>query len=169
MHVDGFLLDEASVLARGGDGRSIKYPPVLWHIELNERLADTKFIAEAWDAGGLYQESGRTPMNSINFITCHDGFTLNDPVPYDRKHNEANGEENRDGSDENWSWNGCVEGRRAIQRLRRCASGRSRIFSLFSCSLSAQLRMMICTSCSIWEITSSILRSLLFEGGGTSR
>ncbi len=168
MHVDGFRLDEAAVLARGGDGRPIKYPPVLWHIELNERLADTKFIVEAWDAAGLYQvgnfpiyrwsewngryrdtirrfvrgdpgmvgavatciagsadlyqETGRTPMNSINFITCHDGFTLNDLVSYNRKHNEANGEENRDGSDENWSWDCGVEGETsdpAIESLRQ--------------------------------------------------
>jgi isoamylase len=168
MHVDGFRLDEASVLARGGDGRPIKYPPVLWHIELNERLADTKFIVEAWDAGGLYQvgnfpidrwsewngryrdairrfvrgdpgmvgavatciagsadlyqEAGRMPVNGINFITCHDGFTLNDLVSYHRKHNEANGEENRDGSNVNWSWNCGVEGETsdpAIEALRQ--------------------------------------------------
>lgn len=156
MHVDGFRFDEASILVRGGDGKAIKYPPVLWHIELNERLADTKFIAEAWDAAGLYQvgnfpiyrwsewngryrdtirrfvrgdpgmvstvatclagnadlyqNTGRMPINSVNFITCHDGFTLNDLVSYNQKHNEDNGEENRDGSNTNWSWNCGVEG-----------------------------------------------------------
>jgi glycogen operon protein len=58
----------------------------------------------------LYQPNGRLPTNSINFITCHDGFTLWDLVSYDRKHNEANGEGNRDGSDENLSWNCGAEG-----------------------------------------------------------
>jgi glycogen operon protein len=58
----------------------------------------------------LYEPEGRLPVNSINFITCHDGFTLEDLVSYDRKHNEANGEENRDGTNENYSWNCGVEG-----------------------------------------------------------
>ncbi len=56
----------------------------------------------------LYQ--GRGPLHSINFLCCHDGFTLNDLVSYDHKHNEGNGEGNRDGSDANWSWNCGVEG-----------------------------------------------------------
>ena len=58
----------------------------------------------------LYQSNGKQPLNSINFITCHDGFTLNDLVSYTVKHNEANGEENRDGSDANWSANYGIEG-----------------------------------------------------------
>jgi len=58
----------------------------------------------------LYQSKGRLPINSINFITCHDGFTLNDLVSYDAKHNEANGENNQDGIDEDLSWNCGVEG-----------------------------------------------------------
>ena len=58
----------------------------------------------------LYQANGRTPSASINFVTCHDGFTLADLVAYEHKHNEANGEANRDGSDDNRSWNGGVEG-----------------------------------------------------------
>lgn len=58
----------------------------------------------------LYAASGRLPINSINFITCHDGFTLHDLVSYDRRHNEANGEGNRDGMAENFSWNCGVEG-----------------------------------------------------------
>ncbi len=58
----------------------------------------------------LYQGSGRTPLHSINFVTCHDGFTLADLVTYERKRNWANGENNRDGTDENLSWNGGVEG-----------------------------------------------------------
>jgi glycogen operon protein len=70
----------------------------------------------------LYQASGRLPQHSVNFVTCHDGFTLNDLVSYDRKHNEANGENNRDGSDENFSWNCGVEGPTGdavVQRLRQ--------------------------------------------------
>ncbi|CAB4244058.1 Glycogen operon protein GlgX homolog [Methylacidimicrobium sp. AP8] len=58
----------------------------------------------------LYEASGKRPYASINFITCHDGFTLQDLVSYERKHNEANGEENRDGTDANWSWNCGAEG-----------------------------------------------------------
>jgi glycogen operon protein len=58
----------------------------------------------------LYAAEEREPEQSINFVTCHDGFTLNDLVSYDRKHNEANGEANRDGSDDNYSWNCGVEG-----------------------------------------------------------
>jgi len=66
-----------------------------------------------WRLGGsadLYGDDGRKPYNSINFVTCHDGFTLRDLVSYDRKHNEANGEGNRDGTDDNLSWNCGVEG-----------------------------------------------------------
>ena len=157
MHVDGFRFDESSVLSRGADGAPMAYPPVLWDIELVETLADVKIIAEAWDAGGLYQvgnfpggtrwsvwngryrdairrfvrgdgglvgevatrisgssdlfqPSGQTPENSVNFITAHDGFTLNDLVSYNAKHNEANGEGNRDGNNDNDSWNCGVEG-----------------------------------------------------------
>jgi isoamylase len=58
----------------------------------------------------LYQASGRKPHHSINFVTCHDGFTLADLYAYDRKHNESNGEDNRDGTDVNFSWNCGVEG-----------------------------------------------------------
>ena len=58
----------------------------------------------------LFQRSGRTPSYSINFVTCHDGFTLADLVAYDRKHNVANGENNRDGLDDNVSWNCGAEG-----------------------------------------------------------
>jgi isoamylase len=156
MHVDGFRFDEGSILARGEDGTPLAHPPVIWQIELDDALADTKMIAEAWDAAGLYQvghfpgdrwtewngryrddlrrfvkgdpgltgaiasrlggsadiyqERGQTPENSINFITGHDGFTLNDLVSYNHKHNEANGEGNRDGIDDNLSWNCGVEG-----------------------------------------------------------
>jgi isoamylase len=156
MHVDGFRFDEGSVLARGEDGAPLAHPPVIWQIELDDALADTKVIAEAWDAAGLYQvghfpgdrwgewngryrddvrrfvrgapglagaiasrlggssdiyqDRGQTPENSINFVTVHDGFTLNDLVSYNDKHNEANGEGNRDGINDNLSWNCGVEG-----------------------------------------------------------
>ncbi|HUI58236.1 MAG TPA: glycogen debranching protein GlgX [Bryobacteraceae bacterium] len=58
----------------------------------------------------IYQSRGQLPINSINFVTCHDGFTLNDLVSYDQKHNEANGQGNADGADNNLSWNCGVEG-----------------------------------------------------------
>ena len=58
----------------------------------------------------IFGHQEREPEQSINFVTCHDGFTLNDLVSYDRKHNEANGEDNRDGTDDNLSWNCGVEG-----------------------------------------------------------
>ena len=69
----------------------------------------------------IYQKAGKEPLNSINFVTCHDGFTLNDLVSYDEKHNEANGENNRDGTDANYSFNHGVEGESddpAIEALR---------------------------------------------------
>ncbi len=70
----------------------------------------------------LYQWSRHSPANSINFVTCHDGFTLNDLVSYNEKHNEANGESNRDGIDDNLSWNCGAEGSTddpAVEALRR--------------------------------------------------
>jgi glycogen operon protein len=70
----------------------------------------------------LYQHSGRQPFHSINFVTCHDGFTLADMVAYNGKHNERNGEENRDGSNDNLSWNCGEEGPTEdleIQKLRQ--------------------------------------------------
>ena len=168
MHVDGFRFDEGSILSRGEDGKPMNHPPVLWHIETSETLADTKIIAEAWDAGGLYQigyfpgyrwaewngrfrddvrrfvkgdtglvgtiawrmagsadlyqSSGHLPVNSVNFVTCHDGFTLNDLVSYNDKHNYANGEDKQDGINDNLSWNSGVEGEtddREIDALRQ--------------------------------------------------
>jgi glycogen operon protein len=68
------------------------------------------FATRLGGSADLYQSAGKTPLNSINFVTCHDGFTLNDLVSYARKHNEANGEDNRDGSAENFSENNGVEG-----------------------------------------------------------
>ena len=96
--------------------------PVDWS-EWNGRFRDTvrRFTkgdaAQLADLGrrltgsaDLYGEDGRSAYHSINFATCHDGFTLHDLVAYDRKHNEANGEGNRDGSDDNHSWNCGAEG-----------------------------------------------------------
>jgi glycogen operon protein len=156
MHVDGFRFDEGSILSRGEDGVPMAHPPVVWNIELSETLADTKIIAEAWDAAGLYQigyfpgyrwaewngrfrddvrrfvkgdpgmvgavasrltgsadlyqANGHLPINSVNFLTCHDGFTLYDLVSYNGKHNAGNGEDGRDGIDQNLSWNCGAEG-----------------------------------------------------------
>jgi glycogen operon protein len=70
----------------------------------------SRFAARLLASPDIYGKGEREPEQSINFITCHDGFTLNDLVSYDRKHNEANGEDNRDGSDCNLSWNCGVEG-----------------------------------------------------------
>ena len=66
----------------------------------------------------LYGDDGRKPCASINFVTCHDGFTLNDLVSYNQKHNEANFEENRDGADDNISWNCGVEGPSDDQQIK---------------------------------------------------
>ncbi len=156
LHVDGFRFDLASVLSRDELGNPLPSPPILWEIESDPVLAGTKIIAEAWDAGGLYQVGSfighrwaewngkfrddvrrfvkgdpgfvsamasrilaspdlypsldREPERSINFITAHDGFTLNDLVSYNDKHNEANGEGNSDGESNNQSWNSGWEG-----------------------------------------------------------
>ncbi|MEI7703430.1 MAG: glycogen debranching protein GlgX [Deltaproteobacteria bacterium] len=156
MHVDGFRFDLASVLSRDTDGNPVRNAPALWDIESDPVLSGTKLIAEAWDAGGLYQvghfvgdswkewngrfrddvrsflrgdpglitpfanrllgspdlyeRKQREPEQSVNFVTCHDGLTLNDLVTYGKKRNLANGEGNRDGSDHELSWNCGVEG-----------------------------------------------------------
>ncbi|HZP43103.1 MAG TPA: glycogen debranching protein GlgX [Candidatus Binatia bacterium] len=89
-----------------------------WRGEEN-RLAE--FASRLTGSSDLYQTDGRKPYNSINFPTAHDGFTLADLVAYDEKHNEANGEENRDGESHNRSWNCGVEGPTddpAVQALR---------------------------------------------------
>ncbi|HEY1704876.1 MAG TPA: glycogen debranching protein GlgX [Trebonia sp.] len=69
-----------------------------------------EFASRLTGSSDLYETSGRRPFASINFVTCHDGFTLADLVSYNGKHNEGNGEENRDGTDDNRSWNCGVEG-----------------------------------------------------------
>ncbi len=107
--------------------------PVDWS-EWNGRFRDTVRKFEKGDEGqlkelgfrltgssDLYGDDGRSAYNTINFVTCHDGFTLADLVSHERKHNEANGEDNRDGSDDNASWNSGAEGTTddpAIQQLR---------------------------------------------------
>jgi len=70
----------------------------------------SEFATRLAGSSDLYQQTGRAPYASINFITCHDGFTLEDLVSYNQKHNEANGEGNRDGNSDNRSWNCGVEG-----------------------------------------------------------
>jgi glycogen operon protein len=70
----------------------------------------SEFATRLAGSSDLYQHDGRKPYASINFITCHDGFTLQDLVSYNQKHNEANGEDNRDGTNDNNSWNCGVEG-----------------------------------------------------------
>jgi len=89
-----------------------------WRAESYTRNALATRITGSSD---LYQAGGRLPRHSINFITCHDGFTLNDLVSYNQKHNLANGEENRDGENHNLSWNSGAEGPvddPQIERLR---------------------------------------------------
>jgi isoamylase len=91
--------------------------------EWNDRYRDTvrsywrgdpgmlgDFAARITGSGDLFNRRGRKPWASVNFVTAHDGFTLNDLVSYDQKHNEANGEDNRDGQENNRSWNHGVEG-----------------------------------------------------------
>lgn len=167
-HIDGFRFDLASILGRDPQGVPLANPPLLETLAYDPILAKCKLIAEAWDAGGLYQvgtfpdydrwgewngkyrdairrflkgdgsvtevalrlqgspdlyaKAGRTMDSSVNFITAHDGFTLADLVSYNQKHNESNGEDNRDGANENDSWNCGVEGPTtdpAIEALRR--------------------------------------------------
>ncbi|MER6302075.1 glycogen debranching protein GlgX [Kitasatospora sp. NPDC001539] len=90
----------------------------LWRGE-NATLAE--FGSRLTGSSDLYQDDGRRPIASINFVTCHDGFTLRDLVSYNEKHNEANGEDNRDGESFNRSWNCGVEGPTtdpAVEELR---------------------------------------------------
>jgi isoamylase len=106
----------------GDGGYQVGNFPVLW-AEWNGQYRDTVRAYWKGDEGqagalgyrltgssDLYGKGGRRPYASINFVTAHDGFTLHDLVSYDQKHNEANGEENRDGTDDNRSWNCGVEG-----------------------------------------------------------
>jgi isoamylase len=163
MHVDGFRFDLASILTRAENGAPLSNAPIVDAISLDPILSQTKLIAEAWDAGGLYQVGrfypgdrwsewngryrdvvrrfikgtpghkapfatalcgsqdlygwGRRPTCSVNFITAHDGFSLADLVSYNEKHNEANGENNRDGFDHNDSWNCGLEGHSSNKKI----------------------------------------------------
>jgi len=155
--VDGFRFDLASILGRNSDGAPMDDPPLIRRLAYDPILGDIKLIAEAWDAGGMYQV-GRFPAwkrwaewngkyrddirsflkgeywsapeavkritgsmdlyaynyagynSSVNFITCHDGYTLRDLYSYNNKHNEDNGWNNTDGANDNRSWNCGVEG-----------------------------------------------------------
>ncbi len=118
----------------GAGGYQVGAFPPLW-TEWNDRYRDT--VRDYWrgalpalrDLGyrlsgssDLYAWGGRRPYASVNFVTAHDGFTLRDLVSYERKHNEANGEDNRDGTDDNRSWNCGAEGETgdpAVTALRR--------------------------------------------------
>lgn len=162
--VDGFRFDLASILGRNEDGSPMNKPPLLESLAHDPILGNVKLIAEAWDAGGMYQV-GRFPAQKrwaewngryrdalrgylkgdcweawnaawsitgsgdlyggfssdyegsyagynscVNFITCHDGFTLYDLYSYNEKHNEQNGWNNMDGANDNRSWNCGAEG-----------------------------------------------------------
>ncbi len=166
--VDGFRFDLASILGRNEDGSPMDKPPLLQQLAFDPILGNVKLIAEAWDAGGLYQVGNFPSWNrwaewngryrddmrrylkgdegvaqaaalriagsgdiyepsvrenaSVNFITCHDGFTLYDLYSYNEKHNESNGWDNTDGSNDNHSWNCGAEGEtknEAVNALRR--------------------------------------------------
>jgi isoamylase len=87
-----------------------------------------EFASRLTGSSDLYETSGRRPVASINFVTCHDGFTLADLVSYNRKHNEANGENNADGSDDNRSWNCGIEGPTADPAVRELRDRQRRNF-----------------------------------------
>ena len=155
--IDGFRFDLASILGRNEDGSPMSKPPLLERLAYDPILGSVKLIAEAWDAGGLYQvgsfpswgrwsewngkyrddlrrflkgDAGlrdavaqriigspdlydpvyRGDDASVNFLTCHDGFTLADLYSYNQKHNEANGWNNTDGDNNGNSWNCGAEG-----------------------------------------------------------
>lgn len=153
MHIDGFRFDLGSILAVDEGRRVLKYPPVVWAIDLDPTLADVKVIAEPFGAtqalvgsfpdirwatwnylyrdavrrfvrgdpgivgevatriagsADIYGEVGQKPVNGISYVCCHDGFTLNDLVSYNYKHNRANAGDS--GDDDNHSWNCGAEG-----------------------------------------------------------
>ena len=120
------VISQAKLIAEpwdvGPGGYQVGQFPPLW-TEWNGKYRDTvrdfwrgepstlgEFASRITGSSDLYQHDGRRPAASINFITAHDGFTLNDLVSYNDKHNEANGEDNRDGADDNRSWNCGAEG-----------------------------------------------------------
>ncbi len=87
-----------------------KYRDCIRHFWKGDGGVVSEFATRFCGSSDLYEWSSRRPHASINFVTAHDGFSLNDLVSYDQKHNEANGEENRDGANDNISWNCGVEG-----------------------------------------------------------
>ncbi|MCC6737479.1 MAG: glycogen debranching enzyme GlgX, partial [Planctomycetia bacterium] len=90
--------------------------------------AVAEFATRLCGSGDLYEQSGRRPYASVNFVTCHDGFTLEDLVSYNERHNEANGEGNRDGAWDNLSWNCGVEGPTDDPEVRRLRARQKRNF-----------------------------------------
>jgi isoamylase len=133
MHVDGFRFDLASALARdlhavdklGAFFDIIHQDPVLSQVwtEWNGKYRDcirrfwrgdghtaSEFATRLCGSSDLYEHTGRRPYASINFVTCHDGFSLHDLVSYNHKHNDANGQKNHDGENHNLSWNCGAEG-----------------------------------------------------------
>ncbi|OYV81759.1 MAG: glycogen debranching enzyme, partial [Planctomycetia bacterium 21-64-5] len=120
------IISQAKLIAEpwdlGAGGYQVGNFPILWS-EWNGKYRDcvrkfwkgdagmvSEFATRFTGSSDLYEWSSRRPHASVNFITCHDGFTLDDLVSYNEKHNEANGEENRDGANDNQSWNCGVEG-----------------------------------------------------------
>jgi glycogen operon protein len=129
----------------GEGGYQVGNFPPLWS-EWNGKYRDTvrdfwrgqpstlpEFASRLSGSSDLYETSGRRPVASINFVTCHDGFTLADLVSYDRKHNKANGEGGADGTDDNRSWNCGAEGPTADQAVRdlRARQQRNLLATLF--------------------------------------
>jgi glycogen operon protein len=124
----------------GEGGYQVGNFPVLW-TEWNGKYRDgvrrfwkgeggavAEFATRLSGSSDLYAQSGRLPYASINFITCHDGFTLQDLVSYNQKHNEANGENNQDGTEDNISWNCGVEGLTDDPAIRALRAQRKRNF-----------------------------------------
>ena len=124
----------------GEGGYQVGNFPPLW-MEWNGKYRDTvrdfwrghpdtmpEFASRLAGSSDLYATSGRRPVASINFVTCHDGFTLHDLVSYDSKHNEANGEDNRDGADDNRSWNCGAEGPTGVRAIRDLRARQKRNF-----------------------------------------
>ena len=101
-----------------------------------------EFASRIMGSSDLYQHNGRKPVASVNFVTAHDGFTLNDLVSYNNKHNEANGEGNRDGESHNRSWNCGVEGPTTIRDVNELRHRQMR--NMFSTLLLSQGIPMIC-------------------------
>ena len=121
----------------GDGGYQVGNFPPLWS-EWNGKYRDTirdfwrgesatlpDFASRLTGSSDLYQQDSRRPVASVNFVTCHDGFTLADLVSYNHKHNEANGEDGRDGSDDNRSWNCGAEGPTDDPGVLTCAPARS--------------------------------------------